>query len=74
MTQDQIIEALLAFIAADGATEGAFNALALDLFAYQFENNPPFRRFSMQVWRWLLHALLPGYDNRSVATRAGDRG
>ncbi len=48
MTQDQIIEALLAFIAADGATEEAFNALALDLFAYQFENNRPVRRFSMQ--------------------------
>ncbi len=48
MTQDQIIEAVLDFIAADGATEDAFNALALDLFAYQFENNLPFRRFSMQ--------------------------
>ncbi len=60
MTQDQIIEALLAFIAADGATEEAFNGLALDIFAYQFENNQPYRRFSMQrertprttkVWR-----------------------
>ncbi len=45
MTQGQIIDALLAFIAADGATEDEFNALALDLFAYQYENNPPFRRF-----------------------------
>ncbi len=60
MTQDQIIEALLAFIAADGATEEAFNGLALDIFAYQFENNQPYRQFSMQrertprttkVWR-----------------------
>ena len=48
MTQDEIIEALLAFIAADDATEAAFNGLALKLFAYQFENNQPFRRFSMQ--------------------------
>ncbi len=48
MTQDEIIEALLDFIAADGATETAFNGLALELFAYQFENNQPFRRFSMQ--------------------------
>lgn len=48
MTQDQIIEALLAFIAADGATEDAFNDLALDVFAYQFENNRPYRQFSMQ--------------------------
>ena len=48
MTQDRIIEALLAFIAADDATEQAFDGLALDLFAYQFENNLPFRQFSMQ--------------------------
>ena len=48
MTQDQIIEALLAFIAQDGATEDEFNELALELFAYQFENNSPFRQFAMQ--------------------------
>ena len=48
MTQDRIIEAVLAFIAADGATEQEFNGLALDLFAYQFENNAPFRRFALQ--------------------------
>ncbi len=48
MTQDQIIEALLGFIAADGATDAAFDALALDLFAYQVENNTPFRRFALQ--------------------------
>ena len=46
--QDQIIEALLDLIAADGATDEAFNGLALDLFAYQFENNLPFRRFCMK--------------------------
>jgi len=51
VTQEQIIDALLAFIAADGATDDAFNELALDLFAYQFENNPPFRRFSMHRGR-----------------------
>ena len=48
MTQEQIIEALLGFIAADGAGEDAFDTMAVALFAYQFENNPPFRRFSMQ--------------------------
>jgi hypothetical protein len=51
MTQDQVIEALLAFIAADNADDDAFNAMALDLFAYQFENNTPFRKFSMQRGR-----------------------
>ena len=51
MTQDQILRAVLDFIAADGATETAFDALALDLFAYQFEHNEPFRRFCRQRGR-----------------------
>ena len=59
MTQDQIIEMLLAFIAADDdqpdtkarASEDAFNEVALQLFAYQFENNKPFRQFSVQRGR-----------------------
>ena len=48
MTQDQIIETVLAFIEANDASESAFNGLALDLFAHQFENNKPFRQFSMR--------------------------
>lgn len=51
VTQDEIIERLLGFISADDATESAFNALALDLFAYQFENNLPFRQFCRQRGR-----------------------
>lgn len=48
MTEAQIIEELLAFIAADGAAEADFDRLALRLFAYQFENNAPYRRFALQ--------------------------
>ena len=48
MVQAQIIETVLAFIEADDASENAFNGLALDLFAHQFENNKPFRQFSMR--------------------------
>ena len=59
MTQDDIIEMLLAFIAADDersdiktqTSEDAFNDVALRLFAYQFENNKPFRQFSIQRGR-----------------------
>ena len=59
MTQDDIIEMLLAFIAADDersdirtqTSEDTFNDVALRLFAYQFENNKPFRRFSIQRGR-----------------------
>ena len=48
MTEEQIIEELLAFIGAEDATEGAFDRLALRLFAYQFEHNQPYRRFATQ--------------------------
>tara|TARA_R110002110_G_scaffold74579_9_gene197345 strand:- start:3130 stop:4233 length:1104 start_codon:yes stop_codon:yes gene_type:complete len=59
VTQDDIIEMLLSFIAADDqrcktgtpASEDAFNDIALQLFAYQFENNRPFRQFSIQRGR-----------------------
>lgn len=59
MTQDDIIEMLLAFIAADeercdtksAASEDAFDDVALRLFTYQFENNRPFRRFCIQRGR-----------------------
>ncbi|MDA1324859.1 MAG: long-chain fatty acid--CoA ligase [Proteobacteria bacterium] len=48
MTEAQIIDHLLAFIAADGASDEDFNRMALELFAYQFENNQPYRRFCQQ--------------------------
>ena len=48
MTEAQIIDHLLAFIGADGASDDEFNTVALDLFAYQFENNQPYRRFCQQ--------------------------
>mgnify|MGYP000273975092 CR=1 FL=1 len=46
MNQDAIVAALLDFIAADGADDAQFNAMALQLFAYQFENNAPFQKFA----------------------------
>lgn len=48
VTEAQIIDRLLAFIADEGASDDAFNAMALELFAYQFENNQPYRRFCQQ--------------------------
>lgn len=59
MTQDEIIEILLAFIAADdersdrgtATSDDVFNEIALQLFAYQFEHNRPFRQFSIQRGR-----------------------
>ena len=47
-THNQIINAALAFMGRDGATDDQFNELALNLFAYQFENNSPVRQCAMQ--------------------------
>lgn len=51
MTQDEIVEKLLAFIGADDATDTAFDNLALELFDYQFEHNIPYRQFCLQRGR-----------------------
>lgn len=40
-----IADALLAFIAQDGCSDAQFDEMALRLFAYQYANNEPFRRF-----------------------------
>lgn len=47
MRQDEIVSRLLDFIAAEGANDAAFDAVALDVFAYQFAENAPFRKFAM---------------------------
>ena len=52
-TQEAIIQRLLAFIAAPGASDDEFDAMALELFAYQFENNVPYRRFCQRRARTL---------------------
>ena len=40
-----LVADLLGFIAQDGCTDEQFNAMALRLFAHQYENNSPFRSF-----------------------------
>jgi len=40
-----LVESLLAFIAQDGCSDDAFDAMALRLFAHQHAHNEPFRRF-----------------------------
>jgi hypothetical protein len=46
MDQAGIVSKLLTFIEADDADDAAFDALALQLFAYQFARNAPFRKFA----------------------------
>jgi hypothetical protein len=41
----EVVQELLAFIAQDGCSDAQFDELALRLFACQYENNAPFRRF-----------------------------
>jgi hypothetical protein len=40
-----IVATLLAFIAQEGCADAQFDSMALQLFAYQYANNEPFRRF-----------------------------
>ena len=48
MTEAQIIKTLLDFIASDSASDEQFNALALKIFDYQFQNNRPYQLFCRQ--------------------------
>ena len=48
MKQNILVDTIEAFIASDSTTEIEFNDLAVTIFAYQYENNLPFRQFSMQ--------------------------
>ncbi|MGZ5269664.1 MAG: LuxE/PaaK family acyltransferase [Ramlibacter sp.] len=41
----QVVDRLLAFLAQDGCTDAQFDALAADLFAFQYANDEPYRRF-----------------------------
>ncbi|MFC5498855.1 long-chain fatty acid--CoA ligase [Caenimonas terrae] len=42
---DEVVAAVLAFIAQDGCDDAQFDALALRLFAYQYASDEPYRRF-----------------------------
>ncbi len=44
----ELVDDLLAFITQSSANEERFNALALRLFAHQFQNNLPFQRYCQQ--------------------------
>jgi hypothetical protein len=51
LTASGLVSELLAFIARDEAPEADFNALALCLFAQQFQHNPAFQKFCQQRGR-----------------------
>lgn len=51
MSEAAIIDALLTFLQRQDTTDDDFNRLALDIFAYQFEHNLPYRRFALQRGR-----------------------
>jgi len=51
MTESAIIQALLTFLQREDASDDDFNQLALDIFAYQFQHNQPYRRFATQRGR-----------------------
>lgn len=51
MTEAALIDALLTFLPRQDTSDDDFNRLALAIFAYQFEHNPPYRRFAIQRGR-----------------------
>ena len=51
MSGTPLSERVLAFIARDSSGEDEFDAMALALFAHQFENNGSFRRFCLKKGR-----------------------
>lgn len=48
VTEAQIIATLLDYIGGEDRTEATFERQALLIFAYQFENNQPYRRFAVK--------------------------
>jgi hypothetical protein len=78
VTEAQIIDELLAFIATGGTTEADFDRLALRVFAYQFENNAPYRRFAVQraktvrtvrSWRDIPPVPIDGFKDLTLSCR-----
>jgi hypothetical protein len=76
VTEAQIIKTLLNFIAADSTTNDDFNALALQIFAYQFENNTPYQRFcrqreetprTVQSWKNIPAVPINGYKDLTLS-------
>ncbi|MEH3146330.1 MAG: hypothetical protein PGN34_13490 [Methylobacterium frigidaeris] len=51
MSQAEVIDVLLDFLARPGATDAEFEAMALRVFAHQFRHNEPYRRFALQRGR-----------------------
>lgn len=52
-TQQELIQSLHSFIESGDSSEEAFNQMALRLFAYQYQQNHPFRSFCMQKGKTL---------------------
>lgn len=47
-TQNEIVSSIIEFIDSDSTNEKEFNDLSIQIFAYQYENNIPFRQFAVQ--------------------------
>ena len=48
MIQNELIDTIKEFITSDTTTDHDFSDLAIQIFAYQYETNTPFRQFSIQ--------------------------
>lgn len=78
MTEAEIIEALTRFIDRPDAGDAAFGEMALAVFAYQFENNAPYRSFARQrgatprtvrQWREIPAMPIDGFKTLTLSCR-----
>ena len=71
-----VVDTLLAFMAQDGCSDAQFDALALRLFAWQYANNEPYRRFcqgrgatprQMRGWREIPAVPINGFKELTLS-------
>lgn len=82
MTEAQLVDNLLKFISAEASTEESFNRMAMQIFAYQFENNPPYHKFCLQKgttprivqsWQEIPAVPINGYKNLTLSCRPREK-
>jgi hypothetical protein len=80
-THADLVQSLLAFMAQDGCTDAQFDALALRLFAHQYEYDTPFRKFcqgrgatprKLRGWRDIPAVPINGFKELTLSCQPAD--
>ncbi len=82
MTEAQLVDNLLKFISGGPSTEEDFNLMAMQIFAYQFENNQPYHQFclqkattprTVQSWQEIPAVPINGYKNLTLSCQPPEK-